>query len=450
MSESLTEPARLVRASGVQARLATSSVHTILTGFLTIGLLLEIGAFRLQLAGMDPRTATDVESASLLMQVLMGLISLAAALLLCTRQSIEMALRAWPLFLMPALALASMLWSPEPAFTFRKSLTFLGTVLFGFLVATRLNVRDAVRLVGRVLSIAISFSVAWIFLFPEYGIHQVTDITEQVHTGSWRGIFPHRTELGNIAALSFGLLFFYGRLIWPAQVIRYPLIVLSILCVIEAHSGGGFVAAAMIPAVLLFTRLMIRMRDRGRAWLLTIVLVMIPPLILLSSELLAAILSLLEKHSDLTGRTQLWDALLVIAAEHPFLGFGYAAGFAYGVKLQVFVMTGALYAHCHNGYLEVLIAFGYVGLGICLIFLLWLLMAAGRLTVAPSSHLGDLGGFPLTIVLYAVGVNFIESLLISGTNVAVALLALSSGLVVRREIECQNRNRWAYPRLRPG
>jgi exopolysaccharide production protein ExoQ len=133
----------------------------------------------------------------------------------------------------------------------------------------------------------------------------------------------------------------------------------------------------------------------------------------------------------------LWDMLLVLAQEHLLLGYGYAAGFAYEIQPQVLAATGSLYAHCHNGYLEVLMAFGYVGLGICLAVIVWLLTVTGRLVVAPPAHLGHLSGFPFIVVMYTLGANCIESYLITEGN-AVALLALAAGLATRARIEVRD------------
>jgi exopolysaccharide production protein ExoQ len=438
MSSSIREAVRPARAGRMSARSANSLADKILIVFLAIGLLLEIGSFRMQLGGIDPTLAIEAGSGSTFVQILMGLINLAAAgLLLCSRQSSKMLLRAWPLFLMPALAFASMLWSPEPEFTFRKSVAFLGTVLFGFLVATVLDPRDAIRLICRILSLAILLSVAWVFLFPVYAMHNVTDYYQAVHAGAWRGIFSHRTVLGNVAALTLALLICYGTFIWPSRVIRYTLVVLSFVCVIAANSAGGFVTAAIVPALLLFTQVLVGLSARARALLLMTTLAVIVPLILFSSELVALSLSVLNKEPNLTGRTPLWNALLVVVQDQPFLGFGYASGFAYEVQSRVFALTGFQYAHCHNGYLETLIAFGYIGLGICLAVLIWLLSSTGKLVLAAPSHLRYLSGFPFALVMYVVGINCIESFLITDGSYAVVLLAIAGGLVARAGVSLE-------------
>jgi O-antigen ligase len=346
-----------------------------------------------------------------------------------------MALGTWPIFLMPALAFASMLWSPDAEYTVRKSVALFGTVLFGFSVATVLSVKDAVRLLGRVLSLAILFSVAWVYLFPYYAIHNPGDYAANTLEGDWRGVFTHRTGLGHLAGLTMAMLICYGRLIWSSRLFRYGIVALSVACLIGADSGGGFLTAAFVPLALLVTQAVIRLKPAHRGAVLVLMLVTVLPLMVLAPKLLSAGLAILHKQADLTGRVPLWDTLLDLAQEQPFLGYGYMAGFAYVAQPRVLAATGVIYAHCHNGYLEVLIAFGYFGLGICLAVIIWLLKATGRLVVAPPAHLSHLSGFPFTVVIYVLGANCIESFLITESNYAVVLLALAAGLATRARLE---------------
>jgi exopolysaccharide production protein ExoQ len=439
MTYHFREGARPTRARDVSRHFASPPAQKFLIVFLAAGLLFEIGALRTQLAGNDPGLPIDVEAGSVIVQILtISTIFGAGGLLLCSRRTSDMALGTWPIFLMPAMAFASMLWSPDPDFTLRKSVALTGTVLFGFLVATVLNTQDAVRLLGRVLSLTILLSVVCVFLFPHYGVHNAADQFESALVGDWRGVFSHRTALGHVAGLTMALLIFSGSLIWSSSIIRYGIVVLSVACIIEAGSGGGFLTAAIVPSGLLVMQALIRLKPARRGTVLVLLLVAIVPLMLFAPILLTTLLSVLNKQPDLTGRVPLWDALLVLAQEHPLLGYGYAAGFVYEVQPRVLAATGYAYAHCHNGYLEVLMAFGYLGLGICFAVIIWLLRATGRLVVAPPTHLGHLSGLPFIIVMYTLVANCFESYLITESSYAVALLALAAGLATKAKIEVRD------------
>jgi exopolysaccharide production protein ExoQ len=348
-----------------------------------------------------------------------------------------MALGTWPIFVMPALAFASMLWSPDPGVTFRKSVALFGTVLFGFSVATVLSTKDAIRLLGRVLSLAILFSVAWVYVFPYYAIHNASDYAGNTLEGDWRGVFTHRTGLGHVAGLTMALVICYGNLIWSSRLLRYAIVVLSVVCVIGADSGGGFLTATFAPLALLVAQALTRLKPADRSRILILMLVTIMPLMILAPKLLSLGLTVLHKQANLTGRIPLWDTLIDVAQVQPMLGYGYYAGFVNVVQPQVLAATGTIFAHCHNGYLEVLIAFGFVGLGICIAVIIWLLRVTGRLIVAPPAHLGHLSGFPFIVVVYVLAANSIESFLITESCYAVVLLALAAGLATRAGLEAR-------------
>ncbi|WP_157450348.1 O-antigen ligase family protein [Bradyrhizobium sp. ARR65] len=442
MAVDVRKGARPTRAVDVSRRSASTPANKFLIVFLTVGLLFEFGAFRMQLSGENPGLAID-GSPSVAVQILTASAIVAAgAVLLCSRRASDMALGTWPIFLMPALAFASMLWSPDAEFTFRKSVPLFGTVLFGFSIATVMSTRDAIRLLGRVLSLAILFSVAWVYLFPYYAIHNPSDYAGNTLEGDWRGVFTHRTGLGHVAGLTMALLLCYGRLIWSYRLFRYGIVALSVACLIGADSGGGFLTAAFVPLALLVAQALTRLKPAHRSSVLVLMLVTVLPLMVLAPKLFSAGLAILHKQPDLTGRIPLWDALLGLAQQQPLLGYGYRAGFDYVVQPQVLAATGTIYAHCHNGYLEVLIAFGFFGLGICLAVIIWLLKATGRLVVAPPAHLSHLSGFPFTIVMYVLGANCIESFLITESNYAVVLLALAAGLATRARLEVRELSAW--------
>ena len=114
-----------------------------------------------------------------------------------------------------------------------------------------------------------------------------------------------------------------------------------------------------------------------------------------------------------------------------------SAGFVYEVQPRVLAATGYAYAHCHNGYLEVLIAFGYVGLGICLAVIIWLFdgsWAACCRSAHASWSFEWASSF--VIVMYALGAKLYRiASLITESCYAVVLLALAAGLATRARLE---------------
>jgi exopolysaccharide production protein ExoQ len=78
---------------------------------------------------------------------------------------------------------------------------------------------------------------------------------------------------------------------------------------------------------------------------------------------------LLGRSSDLTGRTELWGFTLNMISKRPLLGFG-LSGFWMGASeesLSVQSQLGWTPIYSHNGYLEILLSLGIVGLLLLLV-----------------------------------------------------------------------------------
>jgi O-antigen ligase len=98
-------------------------------------------------------------------------------------------------------------------------------------------------------------------------------------------------------------------------------------------------------------------------------------------------LTLIGKDATLTGRTDIWAAILRQAAAHPWFGFGYAAFWEKTSAPAAFVraQTGWDVPSAHNGWLDILVQLGAVGVGLCAL----LLVLAYILALARALNRGD-------------------------------------------------------------
>jgi exopolysaccharide production protein ExoQ len=88
------------------------------------------------------------------------------------------------------------------------------------------------------------------------------------------------------------------------------------------------------------------------------------------------VLKLVGKSATLTGRTDIWRAVIQTIHERPLLGFGYAFWTAPSVaRMNIWYEIGFAPPHAHNNWLDVILQLGYVGLAISVAF--WLI-ALGR------------------------------------------------------------------------
>jgi exopolysaccharide production protein ExoQ len=73
---------------------------------------------------------------------------------------------------------------------------------------------------------------------------------------------------------------------------------------------------------------------------------------------------MLDKDPTLTQRTIIWAQVLPSIAKHPFLGYGYSAFWAglNGESMHAVLVTGWMEGQAQDGYLDVLLEVGLLGL----------------------------------------------------------------------------------------
>lgn len=121
-------------------------------------------------------------------------------------------------------------------------------------------------------------------------------------------------------------------------------------------------------------------------------------------------------YSDLTSRTYIWDTAIAYTGENPFnLIFGF------GFKNSYHVVGGLLYAYrgaattslsVHNGYLQVLLNFGIVGVIAIALFLLYYLYCLCRVVKRNGRFAAIFGLMGLCLMGYAV----MESIIVLNPN----------------------------------
>jgi O-antigen ligase len=113
----------------------------------------------------------------------------------------------------------------------------------------------------------------------------------------------------------------------------------------------------------------------------------------------------LGRKSDLTGRTEIWAALLPMAP-NPVVGAGFES-FWLGPRKTIIwnAFPGNPLNEAHNGYLEVYLNLGAVGL----LLILLILMSGYRRAVAAFRHTPDLGGLMISYVGAATVYNITEA-----------------------------------------
>lgn len=260
-----------------------------------------------------------------------------------------------PLTLFCALVPASFVWNDDLRYSYRALLTFAAFLVIALWLVVRETPTSALGLVAAAAAITAVASIGVAFAAP--------DLIEQSNPGSFQGIFTHKNWL----ALAMGYLFLavmYGR-VQRAPVRWMALIAASTLLVL-AQSNGAFIALAI--TVLVFSVGAWEHRWISSAYRRIVELLVLGVLVILALiglQRLYTVATALGEGHDIDRRLQLWGVTLSYAAERPLLGWGWRGSWSNsrGVTGDIVRdMGGFPAAGAHNGYLDVFLQVGLIGL----------------------------------------------------------------------------------------
>lgn len=292
--------------------------------------------------------------------VLAGVILLAAALFAkeyWLKDVGELIGAAWLPLTLFGFAFLSSLWSADPDLTIRRAVALGGSVLVALLLVGVYGFRRTVVLTGLLLGLLMLASAVVALVLPDIGVHQTGS-----HVGRWRGWFLHKNLLGREAALASSLLLVLGGTgrRW-ARVCAFALLPATLLVLWKAESATG-IGAAIGTATLLMIYRVIRGRPllgaafvglaSSAAVLLGFVTVFAPD----------RLVGLLNRDLSFTGRTRLWEEVLALIRDSPLLGHGYRGFWGTSKGDAISAALGWRVSHAHNGWLEVGLDLGLIGL----------------------------------------------------------------------------------------
>ena len=276
------------------------------------------------------------------------------------RNSLGLLLREWPVILLVGLALVSVAWSDAPALTFRRGIALVGTCLIALYIAARYRLREQLRLLVWMCAISVVFS----FFFGWFHWGAAVDGLE----GAWIGIYTQRNSLGSMMVLSALIFLLWGKFEplsrWKARALAAAAAVLLIL------SGSMTALVAFLFVLILFPviRALTRSSRRVAGFLLLASTVAVGLGYWVASHF-ETVTQAMGRDPGLSGRISLWAASALMAAQRPWLGYGYNAfwlGLA-GPSAGVWRVIGWRAPASHNGLLEIWLDLGAVGVAIAML-----------------------------------------------------------------------------------
>lgn len=255
------------------------------------------------------------------------------------------------------LALLSMFWSLDPDATLRRVVWLALTMAFGLYLAWRYRWAELLDVFGWTWIVLIAGSAALSIFAPHMGV------MAEEHPGAWSGLWTHKNTLGGVMALGVAIgasaFLVTKRWLWAGVATA------SFVMVLMSTSKTALLASCVGLGVIALSAFA-RRGPMQTIVVLTgigVVAILGTCIALLAPEVLVA---LIGRDLTFTGRTEIWAAVERAVEARPWLGHGYYAfwliesGPVYAVRSAVNWPVPS----AHNGWLELVLGLGLVGLAL--------------------------------------------------------------------------------------
>lgn len=341
--------------------------------------------------------------------VFMCLLAVGVVVLISRRRQVGTLLgRNAPILLFFSYCALSVFWSDYPDVAFKRWIKALGDVVMILIVVTDAEPLAAVkRLLARVGFLLVPLSVLFIKYYPDLGRTYNHWTWELMVTGVTTG-----KNLLGMTCLTMGLgstwrfLVAYGRREDAGRtrrLVAHGAVIAMVMWLFwKANSMTSLACFLLGSALIVATRLRMFSRKPSAVHLLVAAVVFASFFALFlnpGGELVGS----LGRDASLTGRTAIWDLVLGMSGS-PLFGTGFES-FWLGERLDKAWQLYKGLNEAHNGYLEVYLNLGWVGLT-----LLALVMLTGyRNAVAAFRYDPEIGSLRLAYFSVAVVYNFTEA-----------------------------------------
>jgi O-antigen ligase len=372
----------------------------------TFAFVLLSGAFiplwrKMSLGYIDPGEGDPVQ------RLFLGVAYLGVGLLILhPRRAWRVSRHGWLVWVLLGWAMLSTFWSAAPEITLLRSLTALLGALYGLLLAVRYRPEEVLRMLGAALAIVMAASLMAVMVIPEWAI------MGRPHEGAWQGVLFHKNALGRTAAFALAVFWVLARaersyrsLLWWGGMVA------AAILVVGSRSVTGLLLALALPlswwGVQTWRKLPRLLRPATGA---LISAVAIPGFFVLP-DILEKVLGFFGRDLTLTGRIPLWLLLIPLALARPLLGYGYGAFWLgeSGPSALIWAVTWDA-PHAHNGYLDMWLEIGLMGVAIAIFMLV--LTLARYVTAALQARENPIVQFSFWVSMLTILGNMSEAVLL--------------------------------------
>lgn len=329
--------------------------------------------------------------------------------------------------------LVSTMWADDPFVALKRWIKSVGDVVMILIVLTDPNQKAAIkRFLTRAAYILLPVSVLFIKYYPDWG----RSYNPWTWTPMYSGVTTFKNLLGMITLVgALGTLWCFqrswrelmGKRRWQHLTAEGLILLIAIWLLITADSMTSLSCLILAGSVMLVAGTSWAARRR---WVIhtSVAAVIGLTAVALFFDTSGGMVKQLGRNSTLTGRTAIWDEVIILTRQAPIFGAGFES-FWQGDRLQAVWRVEKGIQEAHNGYLEVYANLGWVGIA-----LLALLIVTGyRGVLSDYSRDRMLGVVKLGFFVTALVYSFTEAGFRMMSPVWLGFLLAIISVPVRRE-----------------
>ena len=280
-----------------------------------------------------------------------------------------------PLMALTALCFCSIAWSVIPDGTLRRTAALAGPLIVGLYAGLRYDEDRLTRALAVAAAVAATGSLFWAAAFKANAFDA---------DGHLRGLFYHKNAFGSFLALSMVAVIYRVVVLRRFCLQNAGLLAMLLGCIALSHSATPIVATTAAFLVLSVVIALQHSKGLLAPILIGAFCVVLVAFLFFGSQIADLVAEVLGRDQTLSGRTAIWHFIIPMIQDRLWLGYGY------GIFWLGDTAPGALFwywskqfeLHAHDGFLQLLLDTGLVGLALFLTSLGTTIVRAARLSRA--------------------------------------------------------------------
>ena len=258
-------------------------------------------------------------------------------------------------------SLASVTWGTAAInATIRPSVCSICIFLYYNYLLSRFDRVKFTRMLVWAMGVMFTAGIALVLFLP--GIGKDHSTKEANNVGSWQGVFAQKNALGVACAVAVAVAIGLKPKTHVDRAWRWYLLGVALLCSYKSQSRESWIAIFVIFLLFGFFKFIGLFTQESRLPVATISAVVIFGLAGLLYFNIDAALALIGRTRTLTGRTDIWDATMLLIGRRPWFGYGTYGVWGTPIMWDAQVRVGGWrVTSSHNDYLEVILSYGIIG-----------------------------------------------------------------------------------------